>query len=84
MTFAEAAHAVLKGSRSPLSAQEITDRALRRGLLVTQGRTPVATMTAALYRLPRDGTIRRSFEPGRAKAARNSVRWYYVRESDDD
>ncbi len=48
MTFKEAAREVLKVASSPLHAHEIARRALDRGLLSTTGKTPVATMEAAL------------------------------------
>jgi hypothetical protein len=78
MTFLQAAEQVLRAVSEPLTAREITERALRRGLLSTGGKTPVATMTAALYGLPPDGAIRRLYAPGRRRAARGSVRWQYV------
>lgn len=77
MTFLEAAQEVLQRSRKPLTAREITDIALRQGLLHTHGKTPDATMSAALYGAPRDGPILRQFSPGRQRAARDSVRWTY-------
>jgi hypothetical protein len=78
MTFVQAAEKVLRETSKPLTAREITERALRRGLLSTRGKTPVATMTAALYGLPDDASIRRQYAAGRSRAVRNSVRWQYV------
>jgi HB1, ASXL, restriction endonuclease HTH domain len=58
MTFLEAAEVVLRTARKPLTVREITETALRRGLLETHGKTPEATMSAALYGGPPDGPIR--------------------------
>lgn len=77
MTFLRAAETVLRSAKKPLTAGEITEIALRRGLLETKGKTPQATMSAALYCAPRDPPIRREFEPGRQRALRASVRWTY-------
>jgi hypothetical protein len=77
MTFLEAAEAVLRTSKRPLSAAEITDIALERGLLKPRGRTPAATMSAALYTAPADASLRRMSEPGTTRARRGSVRWTY-------
>lgn len=78
MTFLEAAEIVLKAAKRPLTASEITEAALRQGLIDPQGRTPEATMSAALYTAPSDARIRREFVPGKRRAARGSVRWRYV------
>lgn len=48
-SFKDAAYEVLRAERRPLSAQEITSAALRRGLLRTAGKTPDATLSARLY-----------------------------------
>jgi len=61
-----------------MTAQEITELALARRLLDSRGKTPVATMTAALYGLPSESRIRREFVPGVQRARRGSVRWSYV------
>jgi hypothetical protein len=55
MTFLEAAELVLRTAKKPLTIREITGMALRRGLIETRGKTPEATMSAALYRMPDDG-----------------------------
>jgi hypothetical protein len=80
MTFLDAAVAVLKRSNRPLSSAEITERALVSGQLETSGKTPEASMTAALYKeanadRPR---VRKISEPGATRAARGSVRWRLV------
>ncbi|MFC2032513.1 winged helix-turn-helix domain-containing protein [Chloroflexota bacterium] len=48
-SFPEAAYIVLKKARKPLNIAEITNKALSEGILVTQGKTPVRTMSASLY-----------------------------------
>jgi hypothetical protein len=78
VTFREAAECVLKESNRPLTVHEIVERALRRDLISTTGKTPEATMSAALYGAPADGPIRREFEPGPARARRGSVRWLHI------
>ena len=50
MTFFEAALQVLRSSKQPLTVREITDRALERGLVASDGKTPYSTMSAILYR----------------------------------
>jgi hypothetical protein len=49
MTYLEAAFQVLNSSRTPLTTREITERALREGLISTHGKTPTASMSATLY-----------------------------------
>jgi HB1, ASXL, restriction endonuclease HTH domain len=79
VTFLQAAQTVLRSARQPMTAAEITDAALRRGLLKSRGKTPIATMTARLYGRPSNSPIRREFTPGRWRAKRGSVRWTYDR-----
>lgn len=49
LSFKEAAIRVLRAAGEPLSAQEITERALQEGILQTAGKTPSATMAAQIY-----------------------------------
>jgi hypothetical protein len=49
MTFLAAAEAVLKSARCPLTTREVTELALKRGLIASKGETPEATMRATLY-----------------------------------
>lgn len=49
MSVKEAALAVLRQAKTPLSAQEITERMLAKGLWHTTGKTPAATVAAQLY-----------------------------------
>ncbi len=48
-TFKEVALQVLKTIREPLTAKEIVEHAVQEGLLLTEGKTPEATMSAQLY-----------------------------------
>ena len=78
MTYRDAALAILRSARRPMTTREITDAALKKGLITTDGKTPEATMSAVLYRYVRDvkgALIRREFTPGPTRAARESVRW---------
>jgi hypothetical protein len=76
MTFYEAALQVLKSSSEPLTSQEITKRALERGLVVSHGKTPEATMAAGLYRrLGTDPQLVKTEDRGPTRAKRGSVHW---------
>jgi hypothetical protein len=79
MTYVEAATEVLRRNRRPMTSREITSAALAQGLIEPTGRTPHATMRAALYQVAqkRGVAIAREFEPGLTRAARDSVRWRY-------
>jgi hypothetical protein len=79
VSFLQAAETVLRRAKKPLTTAEITEVALRRGLVQTKGQTPVATMSAALYGAPADSPIKREFTPGKQRAARDSVRWTYAK-----
>ncbi|MGA7361710.1 MAG: winged helix-turn-helix domain-containing protein [Candidatus Dormiibacterota bacterium] len=81
MTFLDAARAVLKASNREMTCGEVTERALRRGLIKTKGKTPEASMSAALYSAVKsdpEGEIRRVCDPGPTRAARDSVRWLWT------
>lgn len=80
MTFLTAAEIILKSTKRPLTAREITDKAIRRGLIVASSKTPYATMRATLYialKAHPPKNLQRAFRPGPARAARNSVRWFW-------
>jgi hypothetical protein len=82
VTYLEAAVAVLKASRRAMTTEEITEAAIRKGLVQPHGRTPVATMSAALYRHLHHAdapALEREFQPGRVRPLLGSVRWRYVR-----
>ena len=78
LTFPDAAEKVLRRTGRPLRAEEIVSKAIKLGLLTTLGKTPVRSMSAALYvkqaRSPR-GRFLRVAKPGPSRAVRNSVRW---------
>jgi HB1, ASXL, restriction endonuclease HTH domain len=76
MTFLEAAYQVLKSSGRPLTTLEITERALEQGLVDPCGKTPRATMSAALYRaLHSSDSLVKLCDPGTRRARRGTVRW---------
>jgi hypothetical protein len=78
MTFLEAAKAILRETGRPMTAREVTDLALKRGLIKSSGKTPDATLLAQLYGQVRDnpdGPIVRVWEQGPNRARRGTVRW---------
>jgi len=76
MTYLEAAITVLRASPCPLTTKEIMERITRDGLVPHTGRTPIATLSAVLYRnLGKDPRLRREAEQGRRRAVRGTVRW---------
>jgi len=79
VSFLGGAETVLRSAKKPLTAAEITEIALRRGLIETRGKTPAATMSAALYGAPSESPIQRVFTPGSTRAKNGSVRWAYVK-----
>ena len=84
MTYFEAAVQILESSRNPLTTREITERALELGLIVPQGKTPLATMSAVLYRrLGADAQLVKAGARGPTRARWGTVRWT-LREKLDD
>jgi hypothetical protein len=82
-SYLDAALAMLQRHKRPMTSREITDEAIRRGLLQPRGKTPEATMTARLYVYVRDDPsprLRRVYEPGPNRARRGSARWDLVKE----
>jgi len=77
MTYYEAALQVLRSVKRPLTAHEITDEVLRRGLITPKGKTPHATMTAELYvhAARNDPQLVKLEDRGSKQARRGSVRW---------
>jgi HB1, ASXL, restriction endonuclease HTH domain len=76
MTYFEAAMQILKSSQTPLTTQEITDRALKRGLIAPRGKTPTATMASVLYvQLATNAQLVKIEERGSLRAKRGTVRW---------
>lgn len=76
ITYYDAALRVLRSAGRPLSTQEITELALERRMILPAGKTPHATMSAALYtRVGEDSEIVKIDVPGNGRAKRGSVRW---------
>jgi hypothetical protein len=79
MTYLEAAATVLKSAKRPLTTLELTEQAIERRLITPKGKTPSATMRAALYAALHDGRasglIRQEYLPGPTRAMRNTVTW---------
>ena len=76
MTYYEAALRILRSARRPLTTREITDLAIKKGLITPVGRTPHATMGAELYQRARnDPVLVKIQEPGNGRAKQGSVRW---------
>jgi len=49
MTFTDAAYQLLKGSGEPRHYRWLTEEALKRGLIATEGKTPADTMYASIF-----------------------------------
>ncbi|MBI2776616.1 MAG: winged helix-turn-helix domain-containing protein [Chloroflexi bacterium] len=82
MKFLDASLQVLDGSERPMTTDEIAEVILERRYLTSSGKTPSATVAAALYVAVRDGRapgLERVFEPGSRRARRGTVRWRYRR-----
>jgi hypothetical protein len=76
MRYYEAAIEVLKAAKRPLTVREITDQAIKRGLIRPKGKTPAATMSAVLYvRLRNHPDLVKLEDQGNKRAVRGSVRW---------
>ena len=76
MTYYEAAIQVLRSAQHPLTTREITERAIKAGLIIPRGKTPNATMSARLYAWVRkDDTLTKLEAPGNGRAKQGSVRW---------
>jgi hypothetical protein len=77
VTYIKAALAVLRRARRPLTTREVTDGAIVQGLIRPQGKTPIASMGAQLYRALAKGTpgLEKLEESGPHRARKGSVRW---------
>ncbi len=49
MSFSNAANEILKNSKTPLTPTEIADKAIQKGLIITQSKRPGATMAGRLW-----------------------------------
>ena len=49
MSFSNAAYEVLKTERKPLSPKQVIELAIKKGLIVTEGKTPRSSMAARLW-----------------------------------
>ena len=82
VTFLEAALVVLADADRPLTSREVADRVVDRRVVATKGKTPDASISAALYLALRDNRapgLERLFDAGQTRARRGSVRWRYRR-----
>ena len=78
VTYLDAAIAVLKAVGRPMTVREITEEAIARGLITPAGKTPEASMSAALYTHLRNdphSEVVRLFLAGTHRAVRGSVQW---------
>ena len=62
VSFTEAAYAILKAEGRPLTTKEITQKAISRNLIKTQGKTPKETMYASIY-LENKRKLKRGADP---------------------
>jgi hypothetical protein len=78
LSYMEAALVVLEKAGRPLTSRELTDEALRQGLIQPAGKTPAQTMMARLYteinQNPNTPIVRLATE-GPTRAVRGTVRW---------
>jgi len=66
----------LRSSKGPLCTREITDRAIEAHLIDGRGKTPNASMRAALYRsLGTEAALVKIEDRGPTRARRGTVRW---------
>jgi hypothetical protein len=82
VTYYEAALRVLRSVHHPLTTRELTDQAVKRGLIRPRGKNAAATMAAALHRRLRgDSELVKLATPRNGQAQRGSVRWTLRRSS---
>jgi hypothetical protein len=82
MTYYTAAIEVLKAAKRPLTVREITNQAIEAGLITPSGETPVATMSAVLYRLQNHSDLIKTGDQADKRAKRGTVRWTLRPQSD--
>jgi hypothetical protein len=78
MSFLNAAISILKETRRDMTANEVAQIAMDRGLVKSTGKTPGATLAAQLYVHVREhpqGPLRKVSVPGPSRARRDSVKW---------
>jgi restriction system protein len=77
MTYLEAALQVLRSAKRPLMTREITEQAIKIGLISPQGKTPNATMSAVLYKAlnAHRGIAKLGDSDSYVRARRGTVRW---------
>lgn len=78
MSYVDAAVRILESHKRPMTVREIVAEAVQSGLLEPSGKTPKASMSAALYTAVQKGPrtrLIRLHEPGPKRAVRGSVRW---------
>jgi hypothetical protein len=77
VTYYEAALYILKAAQRPLTTQEVTQRAIERGLIAPRGKTPERTMAAVLYRQRVSGSeiIKLGDRGAGARAKPGTARW---------
>jgi hypothetical protein len=76
VTYLEAALRLLRETGQTLTIREITERAMGERMIKTRGRTPAATMRAALYRELKsnpEGSLQKQSRPGAMRSQRGSV-----------
>jgi hypothetical protein len=64
-----------------MTARELAEAAIDRGMVRSTGKTPESTLTAQLYVCVREdpeGPLRKVAVPGAQRAVRGSVRWEWV------
>jgi hypothetical protein len=77
VTYLAAAEAILKATKRPMTAVEITEEAIKQHLLPSTGKTPVATMRAAIYTARKDQLLASSIRPEYVRGPRSAVRWVW-------
>lgn len=76
MTYFEAALLVLQTSPEPLTTREILEQIQAKDLVTATGKTPLATLSAALYRhLGKHPELQRLSKRGFERAVRGTVYW---------
>jgi hypothetical protein len=81
MSYFNAAMAVLRSAKRPLTIKEILEAAVRRSFIEPTGKTPERTLSAVLYRRAKhDPQLIKVASQDGPRAERGSVRWALVRQ----